>query len=64
MYLLRMVGRWFTLLLSSVKFEDAAKEVADEVTAPRPTGEEEVEDIQVMLSSTSHPVDVRNLQVS
>ncbi|KAK3869216.1 hypothetical protein Pcinc_025464 [Petrolisthes cinctipes] len=43
-------------------FEEAAKEVADEVTAPRPTGEEEVEDIQVMLSSASHPVDVRNLQ--
>ncbi|KAK7074488.1 minichromosome maintenance protein 5 [Halocaridina rubra] len=43
-------------------FEEAAKEVADDVTAPRPIGEENVEDIQIMLTSTSHPVDVRNLQ--
>ncbi|KAG7160482.1 DNA replication licensing factor mcm5-like, partial [Homarus americanus] len=43
-------------------FEEAAKEVADEVTAPRPLGEEKVEDIQIMLSSASHHVDIRNLQ--
>ncbi|XP_068244226.1 DNA replication licensing factor Mcm5 [Palaemon carinicauda] len=43
-------------------FEEAAKEVADEVTAPRPLGEENVEDIQILLTSSSHPVDVRNLQ--
>ncbi|XP_037789719.1 DNA replication licensing factor Mcm5-like [Penaeus monodon] len=43
-------------------FEEAAKEVADEVTAPRPQGEEKVEDIQITLTSASNPVDVRNLQ--
>ncbi|KAK8749781.1 hypothetical protein OTU49_015539 [Cherax quadricarinatus] len=43
-------------------FEEAAKEVADEVTSPRPLGEEKVEDIQIMLSSGAHPIDVRTLQ--
>ncbi|XP_071079760.1 DNA replication licensing factor mcm5-like [Haliotis cracherodii] len=43
-------------------FEDAAKEVADEVTRPRPEGEEEVEDIQVMLTSSANPCSVRELK--
>ncbi|XP_050508532.1 DNA replication licensing factor Mcm5 [Diabrotica virgifera virgifera] len=43
-------------------FEEAAKEVADELTAPRPEGEEEVEDIQIMLSSDAHPSDLRSLK--
>lgn len=44
-------------------FEEAAKEVADEVTAPRPDGEEAVEDIQVMLSSESTCSNLRELKV-
>ncbi|KAL5009017.1 hypothetical protein ScPMuIL_014598 [Solemya velum] len=43
-------------------FEEAAKEVADEITQPRPEGEEEVEDIQVMINSTSVPSNVRDLK--
>ncbi|KAK7488402.1 hypothetical protein BaRGS_00020376 [Batillaria attramentaria] len=43
-------------------FEDAAKEVADDVTRPRPEGEEEVEDIQVMLTSASNPCGLRQLK--
>ncbi|CAH0551980.1 unnamed protein product [Brassicogethes aeneus] len=43
-------------------FEDAAKEVADELTAPRPEGEEHVEDIQIMLSSDSMPANLRALK--
>ena len=45
------------------QFEDAAKEVADEVTRPRPTGEEEIQDIQIMLRSDANPVQVRQLKV-
>lgn len=43
-------------------FEDAAKEVADEVTRPRPEGEEDVHDIQVMLSSNANPCGLRELK--
>ncbi|CAG9860618.1 unnamed protein product [Phyllotreta striolata] len=43
-------------------FEEAAKEVADELTTPRLEGEEEVEDIQIMLSSDAHPSDLRSLK--
>ncbi|KAH9495781.1 DNA replication licensing factor mcm5-A [Bulinus truncatus] len=43
-------------------FEDAAKEVADEITRPRPEGEEEVEDIQVMLTSASNACGIRDLK--
>ncbi|XP_056634748.1 DNA replication licensing factor Mcm5 [Diorhabda carinulata] len=43
-------------------FEEAAKEVADELTAPRPEGEEKVEDIQIMLSSDANPSDLRSLR--
>lgn len=44
-------------------FEEAAKEVADELTTPRPEGEEQVEDIQIMLSSDAIPSDLRALKV-
>jgi len=37
--------------------------VADEVTRPRPEGEEEVQDIQVMISSAAHPTGLRSLKV-
>ncbi|XP_037112554.1 DNA replication licensing factor MCM5 [Syngnathus acus] len=42
--------------------EEAAKEVADEVTRPRPTGEETVQDIQVMLKSDAHHASIRSLK--
>uniref|UniRef100_T1GMI2 DNA helicase n=1 Tax=Megaselia scalaris TaxID=36166 RepID=T1GMI2_MEGSC len=35
-------------------FEEAAREVADEITAPRPENEIHVEDIQVLLRSNSN----------
>lgn len=38
-------------------------EVADEITAPRPEGEEELQDIQVTLDTAAKSVDVRELQV-
>lgn len=44
-------------------FEEAAKEVADEITAPRPEHEEEVQDIQVLLSSNANPTNIRDLKV-
>jgi len=37
--------------------------VADEVTRPRPEGEDDVHDIQVMISSAAHPTNVRSLKV-
>lgn len=37
--------------------------MADEITKPRPEGEEEVQDIQVMISSSAHPTTVRSLKV-
>uniref|UniRef100_A0A8C3G4J4 DNA replication licensing factor MCM5 n=1 Tax=Cyclopterus lumpus TaxID=8103 RepID=A0A8C3G4J4_CYCLU len=43
--------------------EEAAKEVADEVTRPRPSGEETVQDIQVMLKSDAHHASIRGLKV-
>uniref|UniRef100_A0A8C0Q500 DNA replication licensing factor MCM5 n=4 Tax=Canis lupus TaxID=9612 RepID=A0A8C0Q500_CANLF len=42
--------------------EEAAKEVADEVTRPRPTGEEVLQDIQVMLKSDASPSSIRSLK--
>jgi len=50
--------------LNCDQFEEAAREVADEVTRPRPEGEEEVEDIQVMISSAANPTSVRSLKVN
>lgn len=46
------------------QFEDAAKEIADEITKPRPEGEEDVQDIQIMLTSKENPVNIRALKVS
>ncbi|XP_043925867.1 DNA replication licensing factor MCM5 [Protopterus annectens] len=42
--------------------EEAAQEVADEVTRPRPAGEETVQNIQVMLRSDANPSSIRNLK--
>ncbi|KAG8327690.1 minichromosome maintenance protein 5 [Homalodisca vitripennis] len=43
-------------------FEEAAREVADEITAPRPEGEEHVEDIQILLNSDALPTSLRNVK--
>ncbi|XP_015783524.1 DNA replication licensing factor mcm5-B [Tetranychus urticae] len=43
-------------------FEEAAKEVGDEVTRPRPEGEEEARDFQVLISSDGHCVSLRDLK--
>lgn len=45
-------------------FEEAAKEVADEITAPRPENEEHVQDIQVLLQSNANPTNIRDLKVN
>lgn len=45
------------------QFEEAAKDVADEVTAPRPVGEETVEDIQILLSSDANCSNLRDMKV-
>ncbi|XP_063283069.1 DNA replication licensing factor MCM5 [Pelobates fuscus] len=42
--------------------EEAAQEVADEVTRPRPPGEETVQEIQVMLRSDANPANIRSLK--
>ncbi|XP_065508827.1 DNA replication licensing factor MCM5 isoform X2 [Caloenas nicobarica] len=42
--------------------EEAAKEVADEVTRPRPSGEETLQDIQVMLRSDANAANIRSLK--
>ena len=44
-------------------FEDAAREIADEITRPRPDGEEQVRNIQVMLRSEANPIHIRQLTV-
>lgn len=43
-------------------FEEAAREVADEITAPRPEAEEEMHDIQILLMSNANPTNVRDLK--
>ncbi|CAM1311629.1 MCM5 (predicted), partial [Pycnogonum litorale] len=44
-------------------FEEAAKEVADEVTRPRPADDvDEISDVQVMLKSDAHCTFLRNLK--
>lgn len=43
-------------------FEEAAKEVADEITQPRPEGEDDVADIQILLRSDAHPVAMRDIK--
>ena len=45
------------------QFEDAAKQAADELTQPRPLGEEKMEEIQVMLKSDANPMQIRQLEV-
>ncbi|KAM6302833.1 DNA replication licensing factor MCM5 [Podargus strigoides] len=42
--------------------EEAAKEVADEITRPRPSGEEALQDIQVMLRSDANAANIRSLK--
>lgn len=42
-------------------FEEAAREVADEITAPRPDNEE-VQDIQIIISSNANPTNIRDLK--
>lgn len=37
--------------------------MADEVTKPRPMGEEEVQDIQITLKSDANAMSVRDLRV-
>lgn len=37
--------------------------MADDITRPRPQGDEEVQDIQIMLKSGSNPLQVRELRV-
>lgn len=44
-------------------FEDAAKELVDEITRPRPDGEEHVQPIQLMIRSEAHPMLIRQLSV-
>jgi DNA replication licensing factor MCM5 len=44
------------------QFEEAAREVADEVTRPRPEGEEDLQDIQICLVSEAHPSSIRDLK--
>ena len=46
-----------------LQFEEAAREVADEVTRPRPEGEEEVQDVQVMINWSANPSGLRELKV-
>ncbi|CAD6231736.1 GSCOCG00001561001-RA-CDS [Cotesia congregata] len=43
-------------------FEEAARDVADELTAPRPLGEKKVEDIQILLSSDGNPTSLRGMK--
>lgn len=42
-------------------FEEAAREVADEITSPRPEGEE-MHDIQILITSNSNPINIRDLK--
>lgn len=42
--------------------EEAAKDLADELTAPRPEGEEKIQDIQVLLSSDAHASSLRGMK--
>ena len=37
--------------------------MADEVTKPRPVGDEEVQDIQITLRSESNPMNLREMKV-
>ena len=48
---------------SFFQFELAAREVADDVTKPRPEGDEELRDIQVILHSEAMSRNIRELKV-
>lgn len=43
-------------------FEEAAREVADEITSPRPEDEAQVHDIQVLLTSGANPTNIRDMR--
>lgn len=43
-------------------FEEAAKEVADEITRPRPEEDTDMHDIQIMLMNDAHPLHLRHLK--
>ena len=43
-------------------FEEAAKEAADQITKPRPVGEEKVEDIHITLTSGDGTTSLRDLK--
>ncbi|CAF1617500.1 unnamed protein product, partial [Adineta ricciae] len=43
-------------------FEEAAKEVADEITRPRPDDDVDMHDIQIMLMNDAHPLHLRHLK--
>ncbi|RCN37179.1 MCM2/3/5 family protein [Ancylostoma caninum] len=43
-------------------FEEAARTVADELTAPRPEGEEEIKDIQISLTLDEYPTSIRRVK--
>lgn len=43
-------------------FEEAAREVADEITAPRPEQEETMHDIQVLVMSNANPTNIRDIK--
>jgi DNA replication licensing factor MCM5 len=53
----------FCNIYAVLQLEEAAKEVADEITAPRPEGETVVQDIQVLLKSDANSISVRDLKV-
>ncbi|XP_041098126.1 DNA replication licensing factor MCM5 [Polyodon spathula] len=55
-------GTGFSFKYSWRKLEEAAREVADEVTKPRPAGEEAIQDIQVMLRSEGNPANMRSIK--
>ncbi|XP_078388210.1 DNA replication licensing factor MCM5 [Cetorhinus maximus] len=55
-YLLKQPSEHLPLL------EEAAREVADEVTRPRPAGEETLQEIQVMLRSDANSANIRSLK--
>lgn len=45
-------------------FEESAKEVADEITHPRPIEDQKMEDIQVLLTSDANCIPLRGMKVS
>ncbi|KAK0421101.1 hypothetical protein QR680_015060 [Steinernema hermaphroditum] len=45
-------------------FEEAAKQVADEITRPRPKEEETMKDIQVLMNVDEYPTTIRQLKAT